>query len=90
MAKRKKNGQMSDQELELRRFHKDVRNAKKVCEEAGVSLMTYDDALNDDICILSLDEYFIGTTKSYVDENIESYFVHESDFSETQTLLDHA
>ena len=89
MAKRKKNGQMSESELELRRFHSDVRKLKKVCRDNNIALLEFDEALNDDVCILSLSEYEIGSTKEYLSNSVENYFVHDSEFSRTQQLLDH-
>lgn len=89
MAKRKKNGQMSEEELNLRRFHKDVRELKKVCRDNNITLLEYEEALNDDVCILSQSEYEIGATKEYTSEALECYFVHNSDFNKTQQLLDH-
>lgn len=90
MAKRRSNGQMSESELETRRFHKEVRDARKACEEMNIALLSFDDALNDDVCVLSMNEYEIGATKQYLDEANEPYFVHEQNFNETQTLLDYA
>lgn len=89
MAKRRKNGQMSDEELETRRYHKDVRKLQKVCEDNNIILLYYEDATDDDVCILSNNEYEIGATKEYIIEGSESYFVHEKDFSKTQQLFDH-
>lgn len=89
MAKRRKNGQMSESELELRRFHSDVRKLKKVCRDNNIALLEFDEALNDDVCILSRSEYEIGSAKEYLSNSLESYFVHDSDFSRTQQLLDH-
>lgn len=89
MAKRKKNGQMSESELELRRFHSDVRKLKKVCRDNNIALLEFDEALNDDVCILSRSEYEVGSAKEYLSNSLESYFVHDSDFSRTQQLLDH-
>ena len=89
MAKRKKNGQMSESELELRRFHSDVRKLKKVCREHNITLLEFDEAINDDVCILSQSEYEVGSAKEYLSNSLESYFVHDSDFSKTQQLFDH-
>ena len=89
MAKRRKNGQMSESELELRRFHSDVRKLKKVCRDNNIALLWFDEALNDDVCILSRSEYEIGSTKEYLSNSLESYFVHDSDFSRTQQLFDY-
>ena len=80
---------MSDAELETRRFHKDVKKLQKVCRDNNITLIEYEDALNDDICVLSKSEYEIGAAKEYIGENLESYFVHSSDFSKTQQLFDH-
>lgn len=89
MAKRRKNGQMSESELNLRRFHSDVRKLKRVCRDNNVLLLEFDEALNDDVCILSQSEYEIGSVKEYLSNSLESYFVHDSDFSRTQQLFDH-
>lgn len=89
MAKRRKNGQMSESELELRRFHSDVRKLKKVCRDNNIALLEFDEALNDDVCILSQSEYEVGSAKEYLNNSLESYFVHDSDFSKTQQLFDH-
>lgn len=89
MAKRRKNGQMSESELELRRFHSDVRKLKKVCRDNNIALLEFDEALNDDVCILSRSEYEVGSAKEYLSNSVESYFVHDSDFSRTQQLFDH-
>lgn len=89
MAKRKRNGQMSESELELRRFHSDVRKLKRVCRDNNIVLLEFDEALNDDTCILSQSEYEIGSVKEYISNSPECYFVHDSDFSRTQQLFDH-
>ena len=89
MAKRRKNGQMSESELELRRFHSDVRKLKKVCRDNNIVLLEFDEALNDDTCILSQSEYEVGVAKEYASNNLECYFVHSFDFSRTQQLFDH-
>ena len=39
MAKRRANGQMSDSELELRRFHRQVKRVKKYCADQDIELM---------------------------------------------------
>lgn len=80
---------MSESELNLRRFHSDVRKLKKVCRDNNVLLLEFDEALNDDVCILSQSEYEIGSVKEYLGNSLESYFVHDSDFSRTQQLFDH-
>ena len=80
---------MSESELELRRFHSDVRKLKKVCREHNITLLEFDEAINDDVCILSQSEYEIGSTKEYISSSLECYFVHDYNFSKVQQLLDH-
>lgn len=80
---------MSESELELRRFHSDVRKLKKVCREHNITLLEFDEAINDDVCILSRSEYEIGSAKEYLSNSLESYFVHDYNFSKVQQLLDH-
>lgn len=81
------NGRMSDAEKELRRYHRDVKKLKKLCEEHEIVLKSYDEALNDDICVLSKNDYEIGACKEYLDDSNEPYFVHEQEFTTTQSLL---
>lgn len=71
----KKKRQYTAHEMELRRFHADVRKLKQKCEDEGILLKTYKDASNDDICVLSNNEYEIGETKSSCDPEHENYFV---------------
>lgn len=80
---------MSESELELRRFHSDVRKLKKVCRDNNIVLLEFDEALNNDTCILSQSEYEVGVAKEYASNSLECYFVHDSDFSRTQQLFDH-
>lgn len=82
MAKRTKSGRMSQQELDLRRYHKDVKKVKQVCMDKDKQLLSFDEALNDDKCILSKNEYEIGAVKEYLDNSNEPYFVHEEDYDE--------
>ena len=42
MAKRRKNGQMSDEELEVRRHHASLRRLKSHCSNANVVLKNYE------------------------------------------------
>lgn len=80
---------MSNEELTTRRYHKDVRKLKKICSDNNIVLLSYQEASDDNVCILSNDEYEIGATKEYITDHSENYFVHEEDFSKTQQLFDH-
>lgn len=72
---RMKKRQYTAHEMELRRFHADVRKLKKTCEDKGIVLKTYEDASDDDICVLSNNEYEISETKFSCDPEHENYFV---------------
>lgn len=86
MTKRKSNGQMSDEELLKRRFHSEVRNMKRICEQQGITLYNYENAPVDSICILSKDEYELGAVRRYIFVDNESYFVEESYYEQVDTL----
>ena len=47
MAKRRKNGQMSDSELETRRHHASLRRLKVYCSDMNVELKDYKSILSD-------------------------------------------
>lgn len=51
MAKRRKNGQMSDEELEVRRHHASLRRLKSHCSNSNVVLKNYESADPDDMCV---------------------------------------
>ncbi len=89
MAKRTKGGRMSQTELDLRRYHKDLRLMKQVCRDSNINLLSHDDALNDDQCILSRDEYEIGAVKEYLTAQNEPYFVHPEQYNEIMTKFYH-
>ena len=66
MAKRRKNGQMSDEELEVRRHHSSLRKLKSHCNDVNVELKDYESANPDDMCVLSLEDVDLGSRKSYL------------------------
>ena len=82
MAKRRANGQMSCSELELRRFHRQVRRVKKYCADQDIELHDWLNAQNGEQCVLSKDEYEIGAYKEYLTNKNEPYFVSEDHFQE--------
>lgn len=88
MAKRRKNGQMSDSELEVRRHHKSLRRLKAHYSDMNVELKDYKSADPDDMCVLSLEDVDLGARKSYLTEDNDSWFVSEDDYDEvSQTAL---
>lgn len=82
MAKRRANGQMSDSELELRRFHRQVKRVKKYCADQNIELHDWLNAQNDEQCVLSKDECELGAYKEYLTNENEPYFVPEDRFQE--------
>lgn len=88
MAKRRKNGQMSDSELETRRHHKSLRRLKAHYSDMNVELKDYKSAGPDDMCVLSLDDVDLGARKIYLTIDNDSWFVNEGDYEEvSQTAL---
>lgn len=90
MTKRRKNGQMSDKELEIRRHHKSLRKLKAYCGDKNVELKDYESAGPDDMCVLSLDDLDLGARRDYLQEDNDSWFVSEDDYetiSETALYL---
>ena len=88
MAKRRKNGQMSDDELETRRHHSSLRRLKAHCSDMDVELKDFKSAGPDDMCVLSLEDVDLGSRKSYLTVDNDSWFVGEDDYEEvSQTAL---
>lgn len=88
MARRRKNGQMSDSELEIRRHHASLRKLKVYCSDVNVELKDYKSADPDDMCVLSLEDIDLGARKNYLPEDNDSWFVSEDDYDEvSQTAL---
>lgn len=82
MAKRIKGGRMSQSELDTRRFHKQITELKKYCEEQGIVLHNWNDAENDEQCVASSDEYEIGAVREYLNQDHESFFTEEDNYAE--------
>lgn len=88
MTKRRKNGQISDSELEIRRHHKSLRRLKARCNDMNVELKDYKSAGPDDMCVLSLEDVDLGARKGYLSEDNDSWFVDEDSYDEvSQTAL---
>ena len=77
MAKRTIGGRMSNEELELRRYHRTVSRVRSACSDQDVELHSYAEAADDEKCVLSRDEYELGASREYVSTDNESYFVEE-------------
>jgi hypothetical protein len=74
----------SEKELLTRRYHQDVRNFKKWCENNNVSYKTFDEASNDDICVLSKNELLESLDRSLISEDNECYFLNQDDYEKWQ------
>lgn len=86
MAKRRKNGQMSDDELETRRHHSSLRRLKAHCSDMNVELKDFESAGPDDMCVLSLEDVDLGSRKSYLTVDNDSWFVGEDDYEEVSQI----
>lgn len=88
MTKRRKNGQMSDDELETRRHHSSLRKLKAHCSDMNVELKDFNSANPDDMCVLSLDDVDLGSRRNYLTVDNDSWFVDEDNYEEvSQTAL---
>ena len=88
MTKRRKNGQMSDDELETRRHHSSLRKLKAHCSDMNVELKDFNSANPDDMCVLSLDDIDLGSRRNYLTVDNDSWFVDEDNYEEvSQTVL---
>ena len=88
MTKRRKNGQMSDNELETRRHHSSLRKLKANCSDVNVELKDFNSANPDDMCVLSLDDVDLGSRRNYLTVDNDSWFVSEDNYEEvSQTAL---
>lgn len=76
----------SQRELELRRYHAQVRKLRELCNDNNIRLNTYNEADDNMKCILSKSDYEIGDTKPYCYEGNENYFVTESDLEKLDKL----
>lgn len=86
MTKRRANGQMSDDELEVRRHHSSLRRLKAYCSDENVVLKNYESANPDDMCVLSLEDVDLGSRKSYLTTGSDSWFVSEDDYDEISQI----
>lgn len=66
----------SEQEFITRRFHKDVRQFKEWCDKHGVPYSTFDTAEEEDICVLSKNEYHLHEERRSILEDEEDYFLN--------------
>lgn len=86
MTKRSANGRMSIEELDLRRYHKDVRTTRDKLEAEDLTMMSFKDASPTDVCILSPNDYELGLPQSECDPDNESYFISPFEYQQYLTL----
>lgn len=70
----------SEGELCKRRYHSDVRKFKEWCDDNNVTYKTFSDANDDDVCVLSQDEYHLHDTRRMISEDCEDYFLNIEDY----------
>lgn len=81
MTKRRKNGQMSDSELETRRHHAKLKKLKKYLSDCkNVELKDYKSADPYDMCVLSMSDVDLGARREYLSEDNDSWFVSEDNY----------
>lgn len=78
---------MSDSELEIRRHHASLRRLKAHCSNANVELKDYESANPDDMCVLSLEDVDLGSRRSYLTNDNDSWFVSEDDYDEVSQIV---
>lgn len=87
MTARRKDGQMSNEELELRQFHRSLKRIKKWCKDQDVEIHSYSEASSNEVCVTSRDEYEISSRRDYLTEDNESWFVSEEDYEAVSNEL---
>jgi len=72
--------QYTAKESITRKYHRQVRRLQDLCEKQGIQLRIYEDATDDDICVLSSSDFEIGEPVKNCDSSNESYFVSFDDY----------
>lgn len=72
--------QYSAKESMTRKYHRQVRRLKELCRELNIQMRNYANALDDDICILSSNEFEIGEPIKNCDPSNENYFISEDSY----------
>lgn len=62
------------------RFRQNVIKLKKECKRLCLSLLKYNEASDDAICVLSSSDYEIREIKSNCSEDNENYFLHPDSY----------
>lgn len=72
--------QYTAKESITRKYHRQVRRLQDLFEKQGIQLRIYEDATDDDVCVLSSNDYEIGEPVKNCDSSNESYFVSFDDY----------
>ena len=62
------------------RFRQKVLKLKRECTRLSLNVLTYNQANNDAICVLSNSDYEIREIKSNCSEDNENYFLHSDSY----------
>ena len=63
-----------------------MRKLKSHCNDVNVELKDYESANPDDMCVLSLEDVDLGSRKSYLTTDNDSWFVSEDDYEEISQI----
>ena len=72
--------QYSAKESMIRKYHRQVRRLESMCEKEGIQLRIYEDATDDDVCVLSSNDFEIGEPVENCDPSNENYFTSFEDY----------
>ena len=70
----------SAKESMTRKYHRQVRRLESMCEKEGIQLRIYEDATDDDVCVLSSNDFEIGEPVENCDPSNENYFTSFEDY----------
>lgn len=80
--------QQSANTLAIRRFHREYKILKSELECINVILKPYESANDNDICIISTNDYNLADRKVDCSQHGESYFVTEEDYIKYNDYID--
>jgi len=71
---------MSQKELEIRRFHSDLRKLKQACVELNLWLKDIGEAQAKNICVISTSDYELGCFRELCVTDNENYFLNMEEY----------
>lgn len=71
---------VSDKELAMRKYNKEFKELEERCQEQQIDIRVYKQALPNDICVLSLNEFEVGEHVSNCEAKNKPIFMDELDY----------